>query len=134
MIESDLRRNHPLKGNMTWIKLDSKPWKPLTKSDIDKVNQYSAELEAMKDTWYREMSIWMWGTKEQKKELMDEKLGIIPKEPQWRPADPVDWPRQVMGRWVPFEPKVNETNTLDNPHFEDGNWPGYLGHADDFRP
>jgi len=125
VIESDLRRNHPLKGNMTWIKLDSKPWKPLTKSDIDKVNRYSAELEAMKDTWYRELSIWMWGTKEQKKELMDEKLGIIPKEPQWRPADSAE---------LPITFKVNEPNTLSNPWFEEGSWPGYLGHADDFRP
>ena len=81
MIESDLRRNHPLKGNM------------------DKA--------------------------EQKEELMDKKLGIIPKEPQWRPADPVDWPKPA---------KVNETNTLENPYFEEGNWPGYLGHGDDFRP
>lgn len=102
MIESDLRRNHPLKGHM------------------DKA--------------------------EQKEDLMDEKLGIIPKEPQWRPADPVDWPRQFQGRWVDHcenghgascdipECQTSYATTLDNPQFEDGNWPGYLGHADDFRP
>ena len=97
MIESDLRRNHPLKGHMDkWIG-NGKP-------------------------------------EEQQEELIGKRLGIIPKEPQWRPADPDEWPRQLHGKFVPFEPKVNAPNTLDEPQFEEGNWPGYLGHADDFRP
>lgn len=117
-----------------WIG-NGKPWLRVDEKKLDRdVKRYNEYLDSMKDAFAKEMRIRMWGTKEQQEKLMDEKLGIIPKEPQWRPADPVDWPNQTQSRWVPFEPKVNETNTLDNPHFEEGNWPGYLGHADDFRP
>jgi hypothetical protein len=104
-----------------WIG-NGKPWKPLkltgdtqTPEGITKLGK---EMQQAFDA--------IWGAKEQQEELIGKGLGILPKEPQWRPADPVDWPRQFMGRWVPFESKVNAPNTLDAPQFE-GNWPGYFG-------
>ena len=124
-----------------WIG-NGKPWKPLKLTGDTQTPEGITELgkemqqafDSMKEDFNKSMGIWMWGIKEQKEELMGEKLGIIPKEPQWRPADPDEWPRQLHGKFVPFEPKVNAPNTLDEPQFEEGNWPGYLGHADDFRP
>jgi hypothetical protein len=107
VIESDLRRNHPLKGHMDkWIG-NGKPWLRVDEKRLDRdVNRYNEYLDSMNEAFAKEMAIWMRRTKEQQEKLMDEKLGVIPKEPQWRPADSVDWPKTS---------KVNEPNTLDNP-------------------